>query len=313
MNLSQRTARANVRLDKFKSLKEFTEFADIMDRTQSADDLSGIPEKFVRILLESERETQLEKLIINLKQIKEFLKTKGIDTSSANYKNTLRNRGKTFTFNEHLEGLICSQLSAQRKWEGIENHLSDIKAIFGDYDPNYIKEHSPEHFINALREIKCGNRNIAKQMQNLNYNIRILEKITSQYGSLDMFVTSEPAYNIVRKLSAYHSPFKLRYIGEALAWEYLRNVGIDGIKPDIHVRRFFGRNRLGIGTKKLATCDEVIQLGNEVSRVTRMTLSEIDCIIWNYCADNSINICGERPHCDRCIIDIMSCNKGATE
>ena len=39
--------------------------------------------------------------------------------------------------------------------------------------------------------------------------------------------------------------YKLHQVGEALAWEYIRNVGIDGAKPDTHIRRFLGSNRMG--------------------------------------------------------------------
>ena len=39
--------------------------------------------------------------------------------------------------------------------------------------------------------------------------------------------------------------YKLKYVGKALAWEYLRNVGVDGAKPDTHLKRILGSNRLG--------------------------------------------------------------------
>ena len=39
--------------------------------------------------------------------------------------------------------------------------------------------------------------------------------------------------------------YKLHQVGEALAWEYIRNVGIDGAKPDTHIRRFLGSDRMG--------------------------------------------------------------------
>ena len=59
----------------------------------------------------------------------------------------------------------------------------------------------------------------------------------------ESYVTSAPPEAIVRDLAA--GPHKLYGIGPALAWEYLRNVGIDGVKPDIHVCRFLGANRMG--------------------------------------------------------------------
>ena len=65
-------------------------------------------------------------------------------------------------------------------------------------------------------------------------------RIEDEFGSIDSFITSEPADAIVQKLSKATSPYKMKMLGEALAWEYLRNVGIDGAKPDTHLRRFLG-------------------------------------------------------------------------
>ena len=102
-----------------------------------------------------------------------------------------------------------------------------------------IKAENPEKFVNKIRQIKCGNRNINQQMKSLAQNIAIMEEIERDYGSMDDFVTSAPAYEIVKKISDNKSKYKINRVGEALAWEYLRNVGIDGMKPDVHLCRFF--------------------------------------------------------------------------
>lgn len=39
--------------------------------------------------------------------------------------------------------------------------------------------------------------------------------------------------------------YKLKFIGYALAWKFISNVGIDGAKPDLNMRRILGRDRLG--------------------------------------------------------------------
>ena len=65
-------------------------------------------------------------------------------------------------------------------------------------------------------------------MANLNANIFMLIKIEEDYGSLDDYVVSKAPDVIVKELSS--GIYKLKGIGPALAWEYLRNVGIDGAK-----------------------------------------------------------------------------------
>ncbi|HZK61685.1 MAG TPA: hypothetical protein VFC41_06375 [Anaerovoracaceae bacterium] len=53
-------------------------------------------------------------------------------------------------------------------------------------------------------------------MEALNENIGLFEKITEDYVSVDTFVTSELASDIVKKFSKADSPYKLRMLGEAL-------------------------------------------------------------------------------------------------
>ena len=82
-------------------------------------------------------------------------------------------------------------------------------------------------------------------MKALADNIRIFEQLEKEYGSMDAFITSDAPEVIVKKLSQSNSPYKLHQVGEALVWEYIRNVGIDGAKPDTHIRRFLGSDRMG--------------------------------------------------------------------
>ena len=91
-------------------------------------------------------------------------------------------------------------------------------------------------------------------------------------------------------------------IGEALGWEYLRNVGVDGIKPDTHIRRFFSCRRMGEGNNDPASIKEALAQGNRLAEVTGLTKLEVDNIIWSYCADKYGEICISDPHCDKCVI-----------
>lgn len=137
----------------------------------------------------------------------------------------------------------------------------------------------------------------------------LYEIIENEYGSLDAFVVSEPAADIVRRLSDVRSPYKMKGLGEALAWEYLRNVGIDGGKPDTHLRRFFGSERIGISLSPIATEGEVEQALNELSAEGSYNRFEIDYLIWCYCASGKGEICMKTPKCDRCVIR-KHCRKG---
>lgn len=71
----------------------------------------------------------------------------------------------------------------------------------------------------------------------------------------------------------------MEMLGEALVWEYLRNVGIDGAKPYTHQRRFFGVDRMGSGENSPATISEVNEQVTKLSEQTSMSKVEIDNLI----------------------------------
>lgn len=113
-------------------------------------------------------------------------------------------------------------------------------------------------------------------------------------------MTSASAHEIVKKLTDFKSKYKLRNMGEALCWEYLRNVGIDGAKPDVHLRRFLGSERMGKGNRGTATVSEVIDTVGRLSKESGLSMAAIDNIIWSFCSEQYGEICGASPKCREC-------------
>ncbi len=208
------------------------------------------------------------------------LEKRGYKRDKENESLTLRKNGHVFSKEEHLKMFIYAQLSNQRAWEPIVPHLREIDKIFFDYEYDKVKAHSGEYYTNQIRAISCGNRSIHAQMDGLNANIHTFERLIEKYGSLDSFVLSEPAYNIVKILADPSSEYKMIQLGEALAWEYLRNVGIDGAKPDMHLRRFFGCSMLSVSDKEMAPIDVVLEEVDKLSETTGRNKFEIDYILW---------------------------------
>ena len=161
----------------------------------------------------------------------------------------------------------------------------------------------PSVFCEKIKDIKCGNRAIRAQMRSLRTHIHIFERIEVEYGSLDDFVTSENAHHIVTMLSSPLSPYKLPMVGKALAWEYLRNVGIDAAKPDVHIRRFLGADRMGSClASSPASLADVEQKMEQLAEETGLLKVEIDDLIWRFCAKGYGEICTASPACERCVI-----------
>ena len=213
-----------------------------------------------------------------------------------------RKEGKVFSFEEHIAALVYAQLTNQTKWSRVVPHLPEIDALFFHYNPLEIKKRPGSYFADGIFALKCGNISTKAQMNNLHKNIETMESISEEYGSMDAFVTSAPAQQIVALLSTGRSKYKMAMLGEALAWEYIRNVGIDGCKPDTHLRRLLGGDRMGTDAAAIASIEETIRQVERLSAETDLPLSSIDNIIWSFCADGYGEVCTATPHCKRCVV-----------
>jgi hypothetical protein len=213
-----------------------------------------------------------------------------------------RKNGKAFGINDHLRGLILAMLSNNRPWKPIAENLSNIDVIFFDYDPVRVKNTDHGYFVERVRGIKCGNRLIEKQMASLSYNIEILDRLYSTYGSLDNFVTSASPNKIATKISHSQSRYKLKQIGYTLALEYLKNVGIEAFKPDKHVKRLFGSERLSFFEEKDPREDKLISFMQKMSLEVGVNIVYLDKLIWIFCAKDYGEICGSRPKCHQCLL-----------
>lgn len=211
-----------------------------------------------------------------------------------------RKAGKAFDFSEHLRGLIYALLSAQTRWQRIAPNLPAIDQLFSNYDAEALLAHKPKYYVEGIKSLKCGSRCTRRQMESLHDNIRIMRQIEAEYSSMDAYVTSAEPDEIAADLAG--GRHKLFFVGPALAWEYLRNVGVDGTKPDIHVRRFLGADRMGLAQHPEASESETIQIVRELSAQTGLTMVEIDGIIWSYCASGYGEICTKTPKCEKCVI-----------
>ncbi len=241
--------------------------------------------------------------IESIELMRRYLTEKGVRyDDTINSMVVRRNHGEAFSFQEHLSALIYAMLTNQTKWNRIVPHLNEIDRLFFHYEPEEIKKYPGQYFAEGIYRLKCGNISTAAQMENLSHNISVMEKIICTYGSMDDFVTSEPAYQIVRKLSGYCSPYKITMLGEALAWEYIRNVGIDACKPDTHLRRFLGNARMGCSKGSIATVEETIYQVEKIAKESGLPRSVIDNLIWSYCADGYGQICTANPKCEKCVV-----------
>lgn len=251
-----------------------------------------------RILLTSVRKKEDYRYLLVMR---DFLQASG-KLYSTTFPQLVRQRqqGKVFSFREHLRGLLYAQLSAHTQWHRVAPKLPQVDDLFFQYDEQAILAREGSYFTAGLKQLSCASQCTNRQMNYLGENIERLRRIAAEYGGLDAYVTSAPPEAIVRDLAA--GPHKLYGIGPALAWEYLRNVGIDGVKPDIHVCRFLGADRMGESEQEQAGVSEAVAIVRKMSEQLHLPMVEIDSILWSYCASHYGEICTATPHCDACVV-----------
>lgn len=232
--------------------------------------------------------------------LSEFLKDyPKLDTSILDAVEARKN-GKRFSIKEHIRGMIFSLLSNQRDWGAIYENKKVIEQIFFNFDKNKLKNTDYMHFVNALKSRKLANRSINAQMQNLKYNIEIFEQIEKGYGSIDHFITALKPAAVAVLFACTESPYKLKQMKFALVLEYLRNVGIDTAKPDVHIIRIM--KRLGLLNKLGNEEKQVIDILEKISLKTGISVAKIDFLLWHYCSEDFCNICSATPKCGQCVI-----------
>ena len=72
--------------------------------------------------------------------LEEYLNKKNFDVDKTVLKAIEdRKNGKSFSFNEHIKGLVFSLLSSQRDWSEIHKNRQYIEKLFFNFDKQKIK------------------------------------------------------------------------------------------------------------------------------------------------------------------------------
>lgn len=212
-----------------------------------------------------------------------------------------RQRGDKFSLNEHVKGLILAFLSNQRVWRQIAENFDVLKKIFYNYDSELLMKANYNALLQQIKINKLGNRNINSQILNLHHNIGIFKNIEKEFGSIDMFVESNKVEVIAKFLSDINSKYKMKELGFVLAMEYLKNVGVRTIKPDTHIMRILGPERLGFFSQNETEESAVIKF-QKFCLEFGYNQTYLDNLFWTFCAKGYGEICGKIPKCSYCLV-----------
>lgn len=198
---------------------------------------------------------------------------------------------KTFTtsapLNSHIEGLIKSKLSQQVQWKYVEEKLAQVDELFYNYDESKIRAYGSNYYLAGLAKLKVG-RFRKSLCDNLFGNIDYIKSILSVRP-----IVENDLINLATNLKGFGIP---------LVCEYFNYIGIDRLKPDLHVKRILSRYYDGVDNSNNFNDIKTLNWAHGVCALGKYNLTQIDILLWGYCTKQprGLEICGAKPKCSLC-------------
>jgi len=176
-----------------------------------------------------------------------------------------------------------------RKWP-------DIKNAFLDFNVSRVAQFSEDDFAALL-----NNQRIIRHQRKLRdciSNAQIMITISEEYGSFGEFLDEQKDNFDYLKQAL----MQFGSVGKALVYDFLKDIGMDFIKPDVHVMRVLYRLDLISADDAFY---EALTVAEEFKQATNERLSVIDSLFWMYGGGGNNHlqkaVCGKiDPLCEEC-------------
>jgi 3-methyladenine DNA glycosylase Tag len=193
-----------------------------------------------------------------------------------------------------------------------------IKKEFRDFDIDAVTEMSKwtlDEIFKNFKTIKNFVKIIAC-IRNASKIKEIAKKHNSFYNYLKSFGDVENDTSVLLKL-VEELREKFDYIGGAVVYDFLKDVGFECVKPDRHVIRILKRlklleNKVNEEHPKEKDIEKIQDIGKKIARLNNCPVKVVDLLFWLYgsgfkdIVDKAI--CGEKPNCNECYI--KNCPRG---
>lgn len=171
-----------------------------------------------------------------------------------------------------------------------------LKDAFSGFDIQKVRKYREEELASLLANPRIIHNR--RKLRDCIIDAEIIAKISEKYGSFGNFLSQNKGNpeTLLSFLQEFGS------VGPAVALDFLKDVGMDFIKPDVHVLRIL--SRIGLIDSE-NSFDQAIQVAEQFKQATGEKLIVIDAVFWMYGGggDGHINkaICNKnKPFCDEC-------------
>lgn len=207
----------------------------------------------------------------------------------------VKGKGDDYLF----EKLILVIFSGGFRARIVDARWTSIKKAFDNFDVQKVANYDEEKITQLL-----NNQNIIRHAGKIRATVKNAKKVITiqrQYGSFSNYLVSFRNSLIL----AQHLVEEFDFLGRETVWDFLKDIGFEAIKPDIHVRRILFRLGLTSSEKSSPeTTKEVFEVAKKMAEATGERLGVIDAVLWFYGADRPKEIrkpiCGKEPLCSEC-------------
>ena len=182
---------------------------------------------------------------------------------------------------------VCSKEKSNKKTQ-LNNELTVMS-----------KSNSDLKAILALASKKLNNTKLVNCIK----NARIMKLYSEEFGSFGELLDQKKGNIDELKELMLNFPS----VGDAVALDFLKDIGMDFVKPDVHVLRVFYR----LGLIQAETCfDEALKVAEAFKQTTSEKMSVIDAVFWMYGGGGDGHVeramCNKNsPYCNQCPLTIF--------
>ncbi len=137
----------------------------------------------------------------------------------------------------------------------------------------------------------------SKKCQAIIDNAKRIIEIRKQYGSFVSYLRRFHEEGIDRLLAVIQSDFS--HMGPATSRDWVKEIGLDTFKPDVHLTRIL--KRLGLQFNGMEELKTIVE---QLATATGYTQKQIDRILFQYGSGHKLRyaVCGTTPLCGDCLV-----------
>ncbi|MCK4666428.1 DNA-3-methyladenine glycosylase I [Candidatus Dependentiae bacterium] len=184
----------------------------------------------------------------------------------------------------------------------VKDMWPELKIAFKGFDFEIVEGWTEKEIEELMKNKKIiRNKNKIKAII---FNAKVFNELIKEYGSFQKFLSKQCD---PEKIHTYIEK-RFHYLGKITTYDFLKRIGLNFMKPDIHIRRLYKRlgwlNSMSDNNKNL---NKIFEISDSISNDTKLNLNYIDGVFWLFCSGYkdvmTMAVCGAVPKCNICYVN----------